>query len=96
MAISQTNEQVKYKTAEDYISEKPNVIKVYRELLRNCWLYAYGQRLWIPVTYALGILANITLLLQPFALGQLINHIQYADRVDVVGGAIMWLACIGH
>jgi ATP-binding cassette subfamily B protein len=92
MAISQTNEQVKYKTAEDYISEKPNVIKVYRELLRNCWLYAYGQRLWIPITYALGILANITLLLQPFALGQLINHIQYADRVDVVGGAIMWLS----
>ncbi len=92
MAISQATDQVKYKTAEDYISEKPNVIKVYRELMRNSWLYAYGQRIWIPVTYALGILANITLLLQPFALGQLINHIQYADKVDVVGGAIMWLS----
>tara|TARA_R110002124_G_scaffold287216_2_gene471628 strand:+ start:43323 stop:45254 length:1932 start_codon:yes stop_codon:yes gene_type:complete len=87
MATSQN----KIRTAEDYISEKPNVIKVYRELLRNCWLYAYGQRIWIPITYILGTLANLTLLLQPFALGQLINHIQYADEASVVGGSIMWL-----
>lgn len=80
-----------YRNAEEYISERPNVLKVYRELFRNSWLYAYGQRIWIPVTYVLGVLANITLLLQPFALGQLINHIQYAEKEDIVGGSIMWL-----
>ncbi|MEC7576657.1 MAG: hypothetical protein VX468_04950, partial [Pseudomonadota bacterium] len=91
MSTSQNANTPVYRSAEEYISEKPNVIKVYRELLRNSWLYAYGQRAWIPVTNILGIMANITLLLQPFALGQLINHIQYSEKTDIVGGAVMWL-----